>query len=224
MFRPRILLVRHGETDDNRNRIFQGQKGSSLNDLGREQARRLAARLAPMKITAVFASDLARARETAELVASPHSLTVTTTVALREVDVGAWSGLPYDAVEEKFPEEYAAWRSGLDIRRGGGETYEELSARMMKVLGSIADSVSDTPDGLALCVSHGGAIRSVIRAVVGHGSHPRALAAADNTSVTVLEHARHGQQHEKPELSFRVAVYNDTNHLEDAVRARVPTR
>ncbi len=229
MFRPRILLVRHGETEDNKNRIFQGQKGSGLNDLGREQARRLAARLAPVKITAVFASDLARAVETAEIVAAPHALAVTTKVELREVDVGAWSGLPYDAVQEKFPEEYGAWRSGLDIRRGGGETYDELAARMMKVLGSISAVVSGTPDGLALCVSHGGAIRSVIRTLVGHGSHPRALAAADNTSVTLLEYEKqHEQQHEehhqKQELSFRVAVYNDTNHLEDAVRARVPTR
>ena len=218
MFRPRILLVRHGETDDNKNRIFQGQKGSGLNPLGKEQARRLAARLSGVKLGAVLSSDLQRARETADILASPHGLTVETHEALREVDVGAWAGVSYDVVKERFPEEYAAWHAGLDIRRGGGETYDELGVRMMKVLGWVCDN----REGLSLCVSHGGAIRSVMRTILGldptrPGSHPRALAAAENTSVTVLER-------EDQELLFRVAVYNDTNHLEDAVSARVPAR
>lgn len=209
--------MRHGETDDNKNRIFQGQKGSGLNAAGREQAGRLSSRLASAKITAVFSSDLARAKETAEIVAAPHALLVTTVADLREVDVGAWSGLAYDDVRAQFPDEYEAWRHGLDIRRGGGETYDELGVRMMKALVSISDGVSNSPDGLALCVSHGGSIRSVIRALLGKGSHPSALATAENTSVTLLEQ-------EDQELLFRVAVYNDVNHLEDAVRARVPTR
>lgn len=216
MFRPRILLVRHGETDDNKNRVFQGQKGSGLNALGRAQAEKLAARLASVKITRVFASDLQRARETAEILSAPHALPVTTLVALREVDVGAWSGLPYDVVRERFPEEYAAWGAGLDVRRGGGETYAELGERMMTALTTIAHEVG-TSDGLALAVSHGGAIRSVMHAVLGHGSHARALAAADNTSVTLLEH-------EDQERLFRVAVYNDTSHLADALHARLPNR
>lgn len=217
MFRPRILLVRHGETDDNKNRIFQGQTGSGLNAAGRAQAGRLSSRLATAKITAAFSSDLVRAKETAEIVAAPHALEVTTMVDLREVDVGAWSGLTYDAVRAQFPDEYEGWRHGLDVRRGGGETYDELGVRMMKALVSISDGVSESPDGLALCVSHGGSIRSVMRTLIGSGSHPRALAAAENTSVTLLER-------EEQELLFRVAVYNDVNHLEDAVRARVPTR
>jgi len=216
MFRPRILLVRHGETEDNRNRVFQGQKGSGLNALGREQAGKLATRLSSTKITAVFASDLQRARETAEIVSAPHGLTVTTMKSLREVDVGEWSGLPYDVVQERFPEEYAAWGAGLDVRRGGGETYDELGARMMKALLEISREVSAADDGLALGGSHGGSIRSVMRAILGNGSHARALAAADNTSVSLLEM--------DSELLFRVAVYNDTNHLIDAVTTRVRTR
>jgi probable phosphoglycerate mutase len=221
MFRPRILLVRHGETDDNKNRIFQGQKGHGLNALGKEQASRLATRLAGARIGAAFASDLQRARETAEIVAAPHGLTVQTKAELREVDVGAWSGVSYDDVKERFPEEYAAWKAGLDVRRGGGETYDELAARMIKVLGWVCDN----HNGLSLCVSHGGAIRSVIRTLLGHGSHPRVLSAADNTGITLLERSEPGDGFgEGPEPLFRVVVYNDTNHLEDAVLGRIPNR
>ena len=213
MFRPRILLVRHGETDDNKNRIFQGQKGSGLNSGGKEQAAKLAARLTGTAVAAFFASDLQRARETAEILAAPHVLPVTTRVDLREVDVGEWSGVGYDEVAARFPEEYAAWQAGLDVRRGGGETYDELAGRMMGALAAVCAQST----GVVVCVSHGGAIRSVIRSLLGAGSHPRALAAADNTGVTVLERS-------EKEQTFRVAVYNDTNHLEDAVTARVPRR
>ena len=87
-----ILLVRHGETIDNARQIMQGQTQGELNEQGREQAQRVAERLAAEPIDAVVASDLHRAIQTAEIIAAPHNLVVRTTELLRERDWGSFTG------------------------------------------------------------------------------------------------------------------------------------
>jgi len=198
----RLLVVRHGETAENAIGVFQGQGGRGLNEVGRAQAERLAERLASIPIDRFYASDLQRARETAEILA--RGADVAHDRALREVDVGDWTGLAYEEVEERFPEEFAAWRDGLDVRRGGGETYAELAARVRGALEVIADR---HPGELVCVVSHGAAIKSVIASLLElHDPGRRALVAMANTSVTVLERAPFG---------FKVLVFNDTSHLGD---------
>jgi probable phosphoglycerate mutase len=214
--RVAILLVRHGVTDDNQNSVFQGQGGRGLNRDGRAQAERLAKRLADAPVVAIHSSDLERAVDTAEIVAAAHGLPVNTERELREVDVGAWTGLSYEEVSARFPEEWAAWRGGLDCRRGGGETYEELGARLMRALVRISQSYDGEGGGAAIAVSHGGAIRSVMQRLIGAGFSPEAIVAAENTSVTLLEPVA--------EEGFRVLAYNDTCHLEDVVLGRLARR
>jgi probable phosphoglycerate mutase len=87
-----ILLVRHGETVDNARQIMQGQTQGELNEQGREQALKVAERLSSEPIDAVVASDLHRAIQTAEYIAMPHGLPVTTTKLLRERDWGSFTG------------------------------------------------------------------------------------------------------------------------------------
>ena len=87
-----ILLVRHGETVDNARQIMQGQTHGELNEQGREQARQVAQRLADEAFDAVVASDLRRAIQTAEIIAAPHGLPVSTTPLLRERDWGSFTG------------------------------------------------------------------------------------------------------------------------------------
>jgi probable phosphoglycerate mutase len=87
-----IYLVRHGETVDNARQIMQGQVQGELNDKGREQAVQVADRLASVHFDAVIASDLRRAIQTAEIIARPHGLSVTTTPLLRERDWGSFTG------------------------------------------------------------------------------------------------------------------------------------
>ena len=87
-----ILLVRHGETVDNARQIMQGQTQGELNERGREQARQVAERLAKEHVDAVIASDLLRAIQTAEIIATPHSLPVVSTLLLRERDWGGFTG------------------------------------------------------------------------------------------------------------------------------------
>src|SRR5439155_24499614 len=94
-----LLLVRHGETDWNREGRWQGQADTPLNDVGRAQARELADALAGERLEAIYASDLRRAYETAEIVGARLGLPVTSEPALRETDVGSWSGLAHDELE-----------------------------------------------------------------------------------------------------------------------------
>lgn len=87
-----IYLIRHGETVDNARQIMQGQTQGELNERGKEQALQVAERLSTEAIDAVVASDLHRAIQTAEIIANPHRLPVTTTPLLRERDWGSFTG------------------------------------------------------------------------------------------------------------------------------------
>jgi broad specificity phosphatase PhoE len=167
-----ILLVRHGETDWNAEQRWQGHADRPLNERGREQARTLARQLSGARLAAVYSSDLARARETAEIVAAARGLAVTPLQELREVNVGSWSGLRGAECEARFPEGYARWRAGGHGWEDG-ETYEEMSAR---VVGAVRRIAARHPGETVLVVTHGGAIRSVLAHAAGltYGEHRRA--------------------------------------------------
>jgi len=209
MASTRILFVRHGETDDNKNLVFQGQEGRGLNARGREQAALLAARLvkAGVKPTALVASDLERAMETAEILGAALGLAPEPDPDLREVFLGGWQKLSYAEIAQRFPEEWAAWRAGEDVRRGGGETYAELAERVARAVERVAAAHEGAS---ALVVSHGAAIKSFVGRVLGIGAPGlRAFRVAVNTGVTIVER--------ETEPTWRLTVWNDAAHLHDAV-------
>jgi broad specificity phosphatase PhoE len=162
-----ILLARHGESDWNRDRRWQGYADRPLTERGREQARALAERLSDIRLDAIYSSDLERARATAEAVARPRGMAVEHVPALREVDVGSWSGLTREEAEENYPEAFGRWLQG-SAGWTDGETYEEMSER---VLGAIAKIIQQHPEGRALVVAHGGPIRAVHAAALGMDVH-----------------------------------------------------
>jgi 2,3-bisphosphoglycerate-dependent phosphoglycerate mutase len=157
-----ILLVRHGETDWNRARRWQGHADRPLNETGRAQAHELAGRLAADPPDAIWASDLSRARETAEIVGARLGLPVALDERLREIDVGEWSGLTAAEVEERYPE---GMRRRLEGGTGWetGERYEEMAERVLAALHDIAAA----GHGRVLVVTHGGAMRAVWLATGG---------------------------------------------------------
>jgi broad specificity phosphatase PhoE len=162
-----ILIARHGESDWNRERRWQGYADRPLTNRGREQARVLAARLAHIELNAVYSSDLRRARDTAAVVAENQGLEVQAVPELREVDVGSWSGLTRAEAEERFPEGYARWTSGFP-GWDDGETYEAMTRRVLKTVQSIA---GDHDRGRVLVVSHGGPIRAIHAAALDLDVH-----------------------------------------------------
>lgn len=162
-----ILLARHGESDWNRTQRWQGHADRPLTDLGRRQAFDLAERLADTELDAVYSSDLQRARETAEIVARTKGLGVSVRPALREVDVGSWSGLTRTEAQERFPDGYLRWAGGAE-GWDDGETYEELSARVVAAVRKIA---ADHRGERVLVLAHGGSIRAVHAAALGVDVH-----------------------------------------------------
>lgn len=162
-----ILLTRHGESDWNRARRWQGFADRPLTETGRERDCLLAERLADTELDAVYSSDLQRARETAEIVARSKGLRVETTPDLREVDVGSWSGLTRTEAEARFPEAYARWLQGGE-GWDDGETYAGMSRR---VVGAILRIAAKHPNGRVLVVAHGGSIRAVHAAALGVDVH-----------------------------------------------------
>jgi broad specificity phosphatase PhoE len=158
----RLLLARHGETDWNSVGRWQGHADPPLNERGRRQAAELADRLAGDGIAAVYSSDLARASQTARVVAERLGLDVVEDPGLREIDVGSWSGLTRAEVEQRFPEGYARWLGG-EIGHDG-ETREQLAVRVVDATQTIAGRHEGET---VLLVTHGGVIRALRRHAAG---------------------------------------------------------
>ena len=152
-----ILLARHGQSDWNATRRWQGHADRPLTEKGRAQARALAARLEHIELDAVYSSDLRRASETAVEVARAQGLQVVEYPELREVDVGSWSGLTREEAEARFPVGFTRWREGYP-GWDDGESYEAMTDR---VLGTMHGVASGHKDGRVLVVSHGGPIRAI---------------------------------------------------------------
>lgn len=167
----RILLVRHGETDWNSERRWQGQTDRPLNERGREQALRLADELASEPIDAVYSSDLIRAHETARIIAERLGLGVTAVPGLRERRFGSWEGMRDEEVAHHFP----GVQSAPDA-----EEREEMASRVLESIGAIAQT---HPGQTVLVVAHGGPIRAVLR----HFTHPRGDEPVQNCAVLELD-------------------------------------
>ncbi|MFF4580933.1 histidine phosphatase family protein [Streptomyces sp. NPDC001389] len=156
----KIVLWRHGQTSWNLDRRFQGSTDIELTETGLAQARRAARLLASLKPDAIVASDLRRAAATAAELAAVTRLPVAHTEALRETYAGEWQGLTHEEIVEKYGEQYAAWKRGEPVRRGGGELETEVADRAAPVVLSHADRLPD--GGTLVVVSHGGTIRTTI--------------------------------------------------------------
>ncbi len=164
-----ILLVRHGETEWNLVGRWQGTTDIPLSDNGRAQARELGERLRGHGIARVFASNLSRARETAEIVTATLDLNVPVVVdaRLRERGYGCFEGLTRDECAARFPDAWEKYQIDRRVVPPDGESQTAIITRVMAVMREIA-SVADLPDDASvLVVSHGGSIRSFVHAAVG---------------------------------------------------------
>jgi alpha-ribazole phosphatase len=162
-----VYLARHGESDWNAANRFQGHSDRPLTEEGRRQAEALAELVAQENVDAIYSSPLIRALDTAKIVAARSGLEVTELEDLREVDTGNWSGLSRAEVQERFPEGFERWIAGGSGWEDG-ETYEEMSERVLRAIRTIAVA---HPKGRVLVVSHGGPIRAVQSAAEGVDLH-----------------------------------------------------
>ncbi|MEU5050116.1 histidine phosphatase family protein [Streptomyces sp. NPDC021096] len=161
----RIVLWRHGQTAWNVERRFQGTTDIELTGTGVAQARRAARLLAALRPDAIVASDLKRAAATAAELSAVTGLEVSHHPELRETYAGTWQGLTHEEISERYGEQYAAWKRGEPVRRGGGELETEVADRAAPVVRSHAEKLPD--GGTLVVVSHGGTIRTTIGRLLG---------------------------------------------------------
>jgi broad specificity phosphatase PhoE len=151
-----LLLARHGETDWNRDGRWQGHSNTRLNEEGRRQARELAEQLDGVDV--VYSSDLARARETAEIVAGRLGLEVRADRRLRERGFGAWEGLTFEEIERDFGDALGRWQTGEGFGADDAEPFEAFAARIHAFLDEVLRA---HPDENVLVIAHGGSIRVI---------------------------------------------------------------
>ncbi|MDW8122848.1 MAG: histidine phosphatase family protein [Armatimonadota bacterium] len=136
-----VYLIRHGETEWNRDDRLLGKTDLPLNDRGRRQAARLAQRLSNVPLTALYTSPLKRAVETATAIASVHSLNVTVIESLREIDYGEWEGMTLQEAAERFPDLETKRRTDpLRFQAPGGEAFEDFIGRVLTTFERIASA------------------------------------------------------------------------------------
>src|SRR3954469_24787775 len=164
-----VLVIRHAQSTWNAERRWQGWADAPLSELGERQAAGAAARLRDDGLVSAVDSDLRRARRTAELISEGLGLgPVRVDDGFRERDVGEWSGLAAEEMEERFPGQRDAWREGRLDRPPGGESTAQVLERVDAALARLRDE-----QGPLLVVSHGGVIRALERRA---GLEPRAIA------------------------------------------------
>lgn len=156
-----LILLRHGETDWNRELRFQGHVDVSLNAIGLEQARRLALRLAGETVHHVYASDLMRAQQTAEPVSRELGLHAVSDAALREQSFGQVDGMRVDDIKAQHPQAWEGWlRFEEDYGMPGGETTRQFHSRVMD---AVARLVAAHRGRTLVVVTHGGVLDMVYR-------------------------------------------------------------
>jgi len=188
----RVVLWRHGRTEWNATGRFQGQIDIPVDEVGREQARDAARRLAALSPELLISSDLQRTQQTAAELAALTGLDVTLDERLRETYAGDWEGCTIEQIEARWPEQYAAWRAGdALVRVGNGESRQEVASR---IAAAVTDAAAKLPDdGLAVLTSHGGASRLGIGELIGMPVEKfTSIGPLSNCSWSMLRQTRHG--------------------------------
>lgn len=196
-----FYIVRHGETEYNKNGRYQGQTDIPLNDAGRRQTAFVAARLKQIKLDVIYSSDLARALETAR--ACAFGRTIVQDQRLREVHVGACAGMTTQEIAERYPQYWAAQLADpIGTPFPGGESAAQVQDRVLQAMDAIHRRY---PEGEVGIVTHGGVVKSIVAAVLDLPLAVRKRIVLDNCSLTVVEW--NGDQR-------RLRSLNDTGHLD----------
>ncbi|MFB7759787.1 histidine phosphatase family protein [Streptomyces xiamenensis] len=187
----RIVLWRHGQTAWNLENRFQGTLDIELTETGVAQAKRAARLLAGLSPHTIIGSDLRRTVATAAELSAVTGLPVTHDEALRETYAGEWQGLTHEEIKARFGEQYAAWKRGEPVRRGGGELETEVADRAAPLVERTAEKLP--PGGVLVVVSHGGTIRTTIGRLLGLAPATwEALGGLANCSWSVLGESERG--------------------------------
>lgn len=205
----RLFLVRHGATTLTAEDRFSGSVGVDLSDEGRAQVRRLSERLSHEHIHAVYTSPLSRTLETARILAAPHKLPLTQRDGLREISHGHWEGLTRREVEQRYPDEYAAWNTDpFTFAPDGAESGVSVLARALPVIREIVLSHSGEN---VIVVSHKATLRLLLSSLLGFDARGyRDRLDQSPACLNVMDF--------RDAVRARLMLFNDISHYQDQPR------
>lgn len=199
-----LVLIRHGETEMNRELRFQGHVNVGLNAIGLEQARRLAARMTGEQADAVYVSDLLRAQQTAQPIAATLSLQPVTEAGLREQSFGRVDGMRVDDIKAQHPECWEGWlRFEEDYCMPEGESTRQFHARVMEAVQRL---VAAHAGQKLVVVTHGGVLDMVYRTARSLGLNGPRQSEIPNAGLNRIR-VRDG--------GIDIVDWADTRHLAD---------
>lgn len=188
----RLLLVRHGETDWNRQGRFQGRIDVPLNQTGREQARQVAEFLRQVPIDFAISSPLARPRETAELIVQPHQgVSLALLDGLREISHGNWEGKLESEIEQRFPGDLHRWREHpAEVQMPQGENLSQVWERAIAAWESLVQSAQADPaqPKLGLVVGHDATNKVILCHIAGAGPEQFWSFKQGNGAISVIDY------------------------------------
>lgn len=181
----KLYLMRHGETDWNKNSIFQGQTDIDLNKKGVEEAKKAAHFFDNLKLDIIYSSDLVRAKNTAKFIGKEKEMKIIEHKKIREISFGSWEGLNYQEIEEKFPDNLAKWREDpLNNYPLGGEKIISFKSRIKDFFQKILVKHQGQK---ILVVTHGGVIKMYLTFVLAMNAKEFWKFQIDNCSITELK-------------------------------------
>jgi broad specificity phosphatase PhoE len=204
----RIILVNHGNTPWDRDKIFPGSKDIPLDDRGREEAWAGAEWLQDDTIHAVYTSPLARARDTAIAIARRHNLEVLDLPGLADLSFGDWDGVPLQEVKVKYADLYRQWEAAPHtVRFPNGETLAVLRTR---ALAAVEEVVQRHPDRTVLLMTHRAVNRVLIAAFIGMDNSHFWRIAQDTAAINRFHLEKDGL---RVGNTWYITSLNETGHL-----------
>jgi len=198
----RIILVRHGETDWNKQEIFRGGMDVNLNQNGIRQAQAIGEEVKEQKLDAVYSSPLSRAQLTAKIIADYHNLKVNVDSGFNDLNYGKWQGISHEDVKVQYPELYALWREKPHlVKFPDGECLNDVKYRAMNTLEQI---ISKHPKDTVVIVAHRVVNKVILCAVLGLDTSHFWLIRQDTCCINIFE--------DSP-IGYVIFCLNDTCHL-----------
>jgi broad specificity phosphatase PhoE len=197
-----IYLIRHGETEWNKNGRFQGHLDIELSEEGLRQGELVSKKLENVNFQGIYTSDLKRAYKTAEIIAKPHQMPLKELIGLKEINVGIWGGMTLKEIKESYGEEFKKWNNDSEYRVEKGESFNDLTLRVAETITNIMESHK----GEAICVvTHGGVIKSYIGSLLELSTFSKRKFFIENCSITIVKMKEDGK--------LVLETLNDYSHL-----------
>jgi len=200
-----LILVRHGQTQWNREQIFRGSKDIELDEAGQRQAEALGARLKSRRIDAIYSSSLKRAMATAEAIARLQGLPVMVGPGLVDMCFGEWEGMAHQEVKQKYPKQYQTWRENpWKARIPGASNIKDVQAQSLKAIKGLVED--NLPESTVAVVTHRVILKLILMKMLNMEPEGFWNIKLSSCGLTTVEWAG---------ARFVLTCLNDTGHLAD---------